>query len=249
MRRVVRRTVPQVGARQAEPLPSRRKRRPRGRRGGTRGSSKSMRRLHLQRGRATSAADAARGPYARAGQCAGGRRAGCSASRRGTAAGARPCCGPTRRDKCAAGALRRVRSRRADGGEPPARSCAARCARRRAHCRRAQRRACAFRAAAVRCCCFIVAWGVGPARVRGGCSEVGYREARPRGGKDRRKRASRSGGRSLSIGWARGGSLGRLSSSASSSNASSSVGSITRSRWGTGQHGGGRSVFTPPEDH
>ena len=34
--------------------------------------------------------------------------------------------------------------------------------------------------------------------------------SRPRGGKDRRKRASRSGGRSLSIGWARGGSLGRL---------------------------------------
>ena len=103
-----------------------------------------------------------------------------------------------------------MRSRRADCGEPPAPSCAARCARRRAHCRRAQRMACAFRAAAVRCCCFIVAWGVGPARVRGGCSEVGYREARPRGGKDRRKRASRSGGRSLSIGWARGGSLGRL---------------------------------------
>ena len=71
----------------------------------------------------------------------------------------------------AAAMLLTAHGRRAEGGEPPARSCASRCARRHAHGRRAQRTARTRRAAAARCGCFVVAWGVGRAQVRGGCSE------------------------------------------------------------------------------
>ena len=65
--------------------------------------------------------------------------------------------------------------RRTEDGEPPARSRATRCARRRAHGRRARRTTRAGRAAAARDGCFVAAWGVGRAQVRVASAQRGAR--------------------------------------------------------------------------